>query len=81
VSVAHPSFYAYQLGCRCPGCTKANRDACETQRQQRRLRAAADPALVTHGLYGYTNWGCRCDVCTKANRDRSRAYRARKAAR
>lgn len=61
----HGDSRRYQLGCRCPACTSANRDRLAEWRD--RVRGSA-PSHVHGSVNGYTNWACRCAECTEAMR-------------
>ncbi len=57
LAARHGTATKYQLGCRCPACTDANRRAYHERIGQGAPR---------HGYSGYVNYRCRCDVCRAA---------------
>lgn len=61
-----PSAAAYARGCRCAGCTEANREAQRQIKARRVARFQAGQVEITHGVSGYSNWDCRCGECKSA---------------
>ncbi|MET4143898.1 hypothetical protein [Arthrobacter sp. UYCo732] len=71
--------------CKCPACTKANRDYTRENNQKKRAAASALPVCAcpiarhehgTRDMYGYHK--CRCTPCGEANRDYNRRSSALK---
>jgi hypothetical protein len=63
----HGTIGAYDNGCRCTACRRANSDRVKGQpstRQRNRARGRTVPPV--HGLNGYENYDCRCAVCCEA---------------
>jgi hypothetical protein len=73
-----PSAAEYARGCRCPGCTEANRIVQRGIKERRVARYRAGLVTITHGVGGYSNWDCRCAVCREAWRNYLRARRNRR---
>jgi hypothetical protein len=75
-AIKHGTKNTYQYhGCKCPDCTRANREANAAQvaaKLDERIlvdgRWFAPNAAVHGSASTYRNRGCRCWPCTKANR-------------
>jgi hypothetical protein len=80
--VKHGTRSRYNAGCRCVGCTAANR----AYNEQRRRAAGVIPLAVRFPLspHGTTNryvkYRCRCNECKAANTEAVRRQRAKKKA-
>jgi len=77
----HGTRARYSAGCRCTGCTEANRayNRAYLDRLKRAAEETGQPMYVNraHGRQETYNRGCRCDLCRKVEAARNQRKRAR----